>query len=529
MLTGAVEHWIGNAAAVLSGAWGAVTRRAEQSGYSRTTLYTHAERVVQAVASEQAQGLSYEALWAQHEQLQAENAALWQAWEEAETLNESTQRQLASAGSAMGLSLTQIVTLLAIVLPIAVVPSRATVGRWVQESAAQSSRLLKVLDRACQRWVLTVCLDEIFFHRAPILMAVEPVSLVWLAGQRGPDRSGASWCEVIEPWPILEHVIADGGTGLANGVKLTNERRRAQAQERGVEPGPAITMGLDVFHSQREMERVLQRQWKQVEHQLEEASEADAKVAQYKRRGRDARGVAGSAGRAWRKAERLFDEAVHVEEAVKQIKTALVWFDADGQLLSRGAAQQQLDKASEKLSGSQWSKVRRLLQDARSLSHLDRLEKQLAETVAEPQLREALTRLWTLSQQLKHAEDDEVGRWGALVAMEQVLCGRLCPQWQEAYMQVDELLRQAVRASSAVEGVNSVVRMHQGRHRHVSQGMLDLKRLYWNCRVFREGKRKGSRPYDLLGLPLPTSDWWQLLQMDTEELEQNLLTQKLAA
>src|SRR5262249_20816847 len=46
-----VETWIGNAAAVLSGAWGAVTRRAHQSGYSRTAVYTHAQRVVQAVAS----------------------------------------------------------------------------------------------------------------------------------------------------------------------------------------------------------------------------------------------------------------------------------------------------------------------------------------------------------------------------------------------------------------------------------------------------------------------------------------------
>ena len=45
MLTFAVEQWIGNAAAVLSGAWGAVTRRSEQSGYSRTTIYTHDERV----------------------------------------------------------------------------------------------------------------------------------------------------------------------------------------------------------------------------------------------------------------------------------------------------------------------------------------------------------------------------------------------------------------------------------------------------------------------------------------------------
>ena len=53
MLTLAVEEWIGNAAAVVSGAWGAVTRRAQQSGYSRTAIYHHAERVVQAVASEQ--------------------------------------------------------------------------------------------------------------------------------------------------------------------------------------------------------------------------------------------------------------------------------------------------------------------------------------------------------------------------------------------------------------------------------------------------------------------------------------------
>ena len=109
--------------------------------------------------------------------------------------------------------------------------------------------------------------------------------------------------------------------------------------------------------------------------------------------------------------------------------------------------------------------------------------------------------------------------------IEHVLCERWCPQWQNAYGCVDALLRHAVRASRAVACVNSVVRMHQGRHRHVRQGLLDLKRLYGNCRVFREGKRKGKRPYDLLGLNLPRSNWWQLLQMAPEELEQELLTQ----
>src|SRR5918994_6601373 len=97
------------------------------------------------------------------------------------------------------------VPLWAIVCPLPMVPSRATVGRWVHQSAQQSSRILAVLDRACQRWVLGLCLDEIFFHREPILMAVQPVGLAWLAGQRGPHRSGASWCQVIEKWPRLEH------------------------------------------------------------------------------------------------------------------------------------------------------------------------------------------------------------------------------------------------------------------------------------------------------------------------------------
>ena len=111
MLNVPVETWMGHAAAVLSGAWGAVTRRAQQSGYSRTAVYTHAQRVVQAVASEQAGGISYDALWQENERLKAENEALWQAWSEAEELSEAKQRNVAGSGCAMGLSLSQIVTL----------------------------------------------------------------------------------------------------------------------------------------------------------------------------------------------------------------------------------------------------------------------------------------------------------------------------------------------------------------------------------------------------------------------------------
>lgn len=525
MLTLTVETWIGNAAAVLSDTWGAVTRRSHQSGYSRTALYAHAHRVVQAVANEQAGGISYEALWQENERLKAENEALWQAWSEAEDLSEAKQREVAGSGTAMGLSLSQLVTLLAIILPQGLVPSRATVGRWVQQAQVQAGRILVVLDLACQARVRVLCLDEIFLHHEPVLMAIEPESMAWMAGQRGPDRSGESWRNVITNWPCLEHVIADGGQGLARGVKLANAARCAPVQDAEPVSHSAMTMGLDVFHTQRELERVVQQQWKHAERQLEAASQADAKVARSKRRGRDLRGVSGAAGRAWRKAEALFDQAVRDQEAVDQIAAALSWFDSRGQLYCRQTAQAQLDEASQRLQGACWRKVKRLLSDARTLSHLDRLGAQLTVVVADPILRDALTRLWYVHDQLRQAQGDSRVRLWQLVVVEQILCERLCPHWQSAYRRVDELLRHAVRASSAVECVNSVVRMHQGRHRHVSQGMLDLKRFYWNCRVFREGKRKGKSPYDLLGLKLPSSDWWSILQMDPEELEKKLLTQ----
>jgi hypothetical protein len=111
MLHGTVATWIGNAAAVLSGTWGAVTRQAQQRGYRRTAVYTHAQRVGQAVASAQAGRISDDALGQANERLKAENAALWQAWAEAEECSEAKQRAFASSGCAMGLRLSHLVTL----------------------------------------------------------------------------------------------------------------------------------------------------------------------------------------------------------------------------------------------------------------------------------------------------------------------------------------------------------------------------------------------------------------------------------
>jgi hypothetical protein len=466
-------------------------------------------------------------LWADNARLRAENEARWEAWVGAEPLSEAKQHAFAATGGAMGLSLGQIITWLAIVLPHGAVPSRATVGRWVSQASRQAGDLLALLDQRCQRWVLVRCLDEIFFHREPILMGVEPHSLAWVAGQRGPDRSGASWSELIAKWPCVEHVMAAAGTGLARGVKLANEARAAAAHAPAV--ARPIQMGLDVFHTQREIQRVVHGQWRRAERLLEAAAQADARVAQSHQRGRDARGVAKQAWWAWHKAEQMFDAAVHAEAAAARMERALALFRPEGCRSDRQWAQEPIGAALAALDGSAWGKVRRLRSEQRTLNHLDWAQEQLAHAVAEPLLREACTRLWYWREAMRHTDGPQRAGLAQVVVMEQVVCQRLCPEWQSAYEQVDEMLSRVVRARSAVECGNSVMRMHQARHRHVSQGMLDLKRLYWNCRTFRHGKRRGACPYELLGLKLPTSDWWTLLQMDPKELEKKLSTQKVAS
>ncbi len=50
-------------------------------------------------------------------------------------------------------------------------------------------------------------------------------------------------------------------------------------------------------------------------------------------------------------------------------------------------------------------------------------------------------------------------------------------------------------------------------HCTLTQGLLDVKRLHWNTRVFRGGKRKGRCPYEHLGLMQSSYNFWSLLQV----------------
>lgn len=154
--------WILNAAAVVSGRHGAVTRQAEQAGCSRETVYEHAAKVQQRLAGGP-DGVAVAELRAENQRLREEVAELKRGVEDLVRCGKAEQRELATTAFAMGISLRQIEDLLGVLLAADRVPDHATMGHWVQAEARRAGAVLEALDAACAPRVTTLALDEIFF------------------------------------------------------------------------------------------------------------------------------------------------------------------------------------------------------------------------------------------------------------------------------------------------------------------------------------------------------------------------------
>jgi hypothetical protein len=502
--------WIANAAAGSTGIYGDVTRQSEVADCSRQTIYDHAQKVYAAVEDAHDGGPTRARLIEQNQHLRQENAQLWDWLAQTIEFPPSQQREFSVTATAMGLSLNQVLDLLALILGKRACPGRSTLHRWIKRAALAAGRVLKSLDAQCQALVLVGCLDEIFFHGRPVLVGIEPASMAWFLGQVANDRSGATWAKALRDWTALSYVTADAGTGLQAGIATMQQERQADGK-------PSLENGLDVFHTTHEARRVLRLTWNRVERLWEQAEIASRRVEQAQRQGQDARGMTVKARCVWKKVEAAFAQYERSEAGWKRAHEALSVFRPDGHLNDRAWAERQIALALPELLEREWSKVRGFLQAEGTLTFLDRLHRQLREAVPEDQLRAELVRLWWLRRRRPRANTtgDVVGAGHVAHLVQQVVCHQRDANWRKSYEAVSRVLRLTIRASSAVECMNSVLRMHQSRHRTVSQGLLDLKRLYWNCRAFREGKRRKRSPYELLGLKLPSYRFWDLLWMPT--------------
>jgi hypothetical protein len=349
-------------------------------------------------------------------------------------------------------------------------------------------------------------------------MVVEPESLCWMTGRMVKARDGVTWAEEFARLPALRAVVRDDGTGLGKGVKLERARRRAADL-------PDLDDSLDGFHTLREGGRALRKTWGAATRALERADAAQKGFDRLGRQGQARQGHGAPLNRLWRQAERLWDQATAAETAWDHAKSAFEFFTPEGRLNDRAQAEAVIAAALPDLGGAAWAKTRRLLLRQESFTFLDQVQGRLADLGLDVDVLSALLDLEGLRRQpwrLSAATQ----AW-ALVRTVQLT--KACPDGREEARRVGAVLRGVWRASSLVECVNSVARMQQARHRKMTQGLLDLKRVYWNLRRFRVGRRKDQTPYGLLGLDLPELSFWEFLKLTPEELRKRLSAQEDAA
>jgi hypothetical protein len=147
-----LRTWVRNAAAVFSGRYGAVTRRAREAGCSRQAVYEHARQLERRLESPPP--------------VPPPIAVSDPGPGPGAIIDEPTRRRLAVTAFAMGLSTRQIEDLIRVIQPEDG-PDHATIARWVSDEARKAKAVLEVLDTACVPEVRSLALDEIFFGGDP--------------------------------------------------------------------------------------------------------------------------------------------------------------------------------------------------------------------------------------------------------------------------------------------------------------------------------------------------------------------------
>ena len=509
----APEQRIASAFFVVFGKYGDVTRYAQERGVCRQSIYNEAATLRNALATAQQEN---DRLGGQLRQADQRRAELEARLAQAVVIDAQKQEQLACVAQARGVTLRDCRELLEVLIPGQAL-SVAELGRRTQAAGKKAGELLVVLDEVARQKVREAAADEIYV-KDPVLMVVEPESLCWLSGHMSDEVSGEAWAKEFKQLPHLEQVMRDGGKGLAKGVALVNEQRQKQAQ-------PLVTDQGDHFHALWNGSVGRNRAKRQAEKALAQAAAVQKEMDERARQGQSCAGIATRASHAWKKAEQAMDTWQEREQVWDKIKRALQLITPDGALNTRVQAEAVLAEALPQLPDSDFAKAKRQLQQPEMLNYLDRVQEKIASLPFAAEVKQAAVRQEALRRRPEALQGEGLSPAAlrGVLLMCAVVLSKAGDEGVQAAAAVKDIFRRAYRASSLVECINSVLRMHQAGHRRMTQGLLDLKRLYWNCHTFSAGRRRQTTPYERLGVPWPPGlHWWEVLKLTPEQLRDKL-------
>jgi hypothetical protein len=400
--------------------------------------------------------------------------------------------------------------------------SAPTICRFINAAGAKARQILNQVNYAdVSPPLMPVEIDETFFDGHPILFVVEPLSLSICGFYVPPDddRSSATW----EPFLLVlqedQHLNIHGGVGDAArpypGTFKTLLERDDRFQE-------------DVFHQLRAL-HALQRK---LENGAYRAFAAEYKAA--------AQSKKESTPEAQEKLRQAQAESLRLAELYDQFAEYCSWVaDAfetvdlpSGDIRDRKTNEWLLNEAIARMSQLDHADVVKMSQrldrhKLRLLTYLDWLEEQLFplrtalhayldDPGLEKAFLQAVARRWRLQHEVESMQRRTFRP--SLKRAEQELATRIegdafLEQWS---VKVHTLLAWVQRASSAVENINSIFKPVVNRKKHFDHAdslynFVALFVLWHNMRVFKEGKRKGYSPFEILGIDLGEKDWRTLL------------------
>jgi len=380
---------------------------------------------------------------------------------------------------------------------------------WVNNQLQKAGEAaLRILQGPKMRGALReAAVDELFRHKQPILCVIDPQSLLATVPKAAENRKGETWQSVLDQYPNLEFVVSDQASGLRKGVNGCRRELKHQ---------------YDVFHFKREIGHWIRSQEARCYELMEQVEQS--------RRLMDAPRLLSSARmRArveYREKAAALDERLlafdWVELIVKYLYESLTAYDERREeIRTKLSAEAMIDEALGLLREVELINTKPLIviiEGARRglLTFLSRLEDKLRQieirwryvTGSREAAINSLARAW---HRRSGANRSKRGQQAYVRA----LCGlghwsRRIENFAQVQLQVYEALDQVVRASSAVECFNSLLRPYVSVKKHLSQSFLALIALYHNTRPLPQ---RGNRsPLELAGVNLGDNDWVRLIE-----------------
>ncbi len=493
------------------GLYGVITDLANAYNTNRQRVYDILDRISEAFHPKPPGPTPRpaEALKKRIAELEAENASLRTGTQESETKLENSVevtyemvRDLSLTLAVLPVSYRDIRDTIALAYGEKYAPSEASLCEMVQDYGTVAGLIL--LDAEVTSKFSSVGVDEIFFHQTPILTVVDLDSMAVGACERSEDRTGESWNSVLSHFPNLRYVISDEASGIGNGVYLTDE---------------TILHQKDLYHLVSEISRTTRR----LEADLGKLLKAEEKAWQ-----------CWSRGHIYIKTmEKILATVVRQLELMEQYYQALELLDfafspmtSDHQVNTREHGHQILSDVIQRLESLTelgMDDLIRILENRASgcLVFLDQLQRELSSIPVDLEQASEFTaeqiREWAMQEvcfrqaMADGPSDEEFSAYRELWRNVRSL-KKLIPLFLQVVSEVKKLLYHPKRASSLVECFNSILRPIQQVKKQVTQEFLWLKALHHNMKTFKQGRREGKSPFQLLGVDFGNQDWIQLLE-----------------